>query len=396
VDSDPDFKQEIEFLGTADSGPSDPESVVSAAYRDTVPISPRKVVGLHRLPPRPRVWTSLVVGVFVIPLALAVGVAALLVSALVMKGTDVLTHPGGFQQWLKEFVGTRAGLFVMFVPVQIVFFTVAMGAAILSPESVSRRLGLVRGGLPIWTWIVFALATPLLGYLWSFLLALASGEGGMESDQTRALADVFRSHTGWFAVAMILTVGALPGVAEELLYRGYVQRRLLARWHPLAAIGVAGVLFSVAHLDRLQILQVLPLGLWLGIVAWRCESVLPSMLCHFVNNVVAVIGVRIEDNTRLAPEIEALWTAGLFGISVLGVLAAVVVMAAYAGRRVEPDAASDADAAGSGIEPGMASGPAAAARSTGSGALDEGIHFLPDPPFPPVPPVGDPPPRSDE
>jgi membrane protease YdiL (CAAX protease family) len=86
------------------------------------------------------------------------------------------------------------------------------------------------------------------------------------------------------AVPFVLFIAVLPGVIEELLFRGYVQRRLLERWHPATAILVSSTLFALVHLQPHHVVFAFPLGVWFGVIAWRTGSVYPSMLCHaFVN-----------------------------------------------------------------------------------------------------------------
>jgi membrane protease YdiL (CAAX protease family) len=49
------------------------------------------------------------------------------------------------------------------------------------------------------------------------------------------------------AVPFVLFIAAFPGFNEELLFRGYIQRRLLARWSPWLAISVTSALFALMH-----------------------------------------------------------------------------------------------------------------------------------------------------
>jgi membrane protease YdiL (CAAX protease family) len=89
-------------------------------------------------------------------------------------------------------------------------------------------------------------------------------------------------------------VAALPGVVEELMFRGYLQTRLAERLSPLWAILLSALVFSAAHLDVIHIIGVLPLGIWLGAVAWRAGSIWPAVICHAVNNTVAVLGLKYQ------------------------------------------------------------------------------------------------------
>lgn len=83
-------------------------------------------------------------------------------------------------------------------------------------------------------------------------------------------------------------MSVLPGVAEELLDRGYLQRRLIRRWGPIAGIAVSSLIFGLAHLDPQHAAMTALLGVWFGVVAWRTHAVWPAMLCHAFNNFVGI------------------------------------------------------------------------------------------------------------
>lgn len=265
----------------------------------------------------PRIWTALVVGILAIPAAAVVsGVilgAAMLAfhgPAMFTEGGSVASAPTGesehtetlvfdgssLEGWLERFAQTRLGLVVLVVPGQLVFLLIAVGAASLSPQGLATRLGLRRGGLPGWTWLVLMLGTPIIGVLSSHMLSLLTDD---LSDQLKLVESMMRTHVRDFPVGLIVIVAILPGVVEELLFRGYLQSRLLLRWPPALAVGVSALVFSAAHMDPLHVIGVFPLGLWLGAVAWRTGSVWPAVLCHAVNNAVAVAGADYQETSTL-------------------------------------------------------------------------------------------------
>jgi membrane protease YdiL (CAAX protease family) len=99
-------------------------------------------------------------------------------------------------------------------------------------------------------------------------------------------------------VALLLVNGLVIPLAEERLWRGIIQPRLLVAWGALPALAVTAVLFSVKHaivdasLGRLLALAVG--GLVLGIVAYRSghhedrqDGWHASAVSHIAANVVA-------------------------------------------------------------------------------------------------------------
>ena len=65
-----------------------------------------------------------------------------------------------------------------------------MAAAWLSPQGLSKRLGLRWGGLPRWNWLVLMLGTPIIGVLSSHLLSLLTDE---LSDQLKLVELMMRT-----------------------------------------------------------------------------------------------------------------------------------------------------------------------------------------------------------
>lgn len=272
-----------------DNPPSGPE-----ANLESTPIIP----GPMPTPPVvPRIWPTLAVALGVIPVA-AVMAGVAIVTALILDGkAEILRGVGGqeaLMQWLGEFAATPLGFAVMIAPGQLVFAAAAIVPAILSPRPAYQRLGLGRGRLPLWSYPVLMLATPLIGLLGYLLMQLMPEES---SDQLEFLYGMFTKPTGVFAVVIVVSLTVVPGFIEESLFRGYIQRRLLKRWPPIVAIGFTSVLFASAHLDPHHALMVLPLGVWLGVVAWRAGSIWPVILCHFFGNLVGVLNARLSGDS---------------------------------------------------------------------------------------------------
>ena len=76
-----------------------------------------------------------------------------------------------------------------------------------------------------------------------------------------------------------------------------MQRQFLARWSPWTAILVTSVLFALFHIMPHGIAVAFPLGVWLGWLAWKTDSVWPGIVCHaFVNGSwnAYQIGARLD------------------------------------------------------------------------------------------------------
>jgi membrane protease YdiL (CAAX protease family) len=123
----------------------------------------------------------------------------------------------------------------------------------------------------------------------------------------------------------IVCAGMLPAIAEEIVFRGVLARSLATRLPLAAAIAISAAAFSVFHVNLVQAIPTFTIGLALAYIALRADSILPSMLAHAVNNLVAVA------LTRLAPSQDApvQWNASVaaFAAVALGLTAGGLVLA---------------------------------------------------------------------
>jgi membrane protease YdiL (CAAX protease family) len=126
-------------------------------------------------------------------------------------------------------------------------------------------------------------------------------------------------------VVALLALAVAPAVAEEILFRGAVQRALATRLFPVAAIAATSLLFAGYHMSLLQLVPTFPLALVLGALAHRGSSVLPAMLAHLLNNTMAILVSRRQPAV-LAGWLDAHPSAAL-AACVLATLAGIAMIA---------------------------------------------------------------------
>ena len=96
---------------------------------------------------------------------------------------------------------------------------------------------------------------------------------------------LYKNITNGWAVVLIILIGVLPGFGEELFFRGFFQRRMLQRFRPWVAIGVTSLVFGLFHVTPHGIALATIIGVWLGVIAWRTNSMWPGACCHaFINS----------------------------------------------------------------------------------------------------------------
>lgn len=95
-----------------------------------------------------------------------------------------------------------------------------------------------------------------------------------------------------------IVIGLMAPLAEEVVFRGAVLRSLL-RWkagNPWLAIFVSAILFSAVHMNPAQLPHTFLVGLLLGWMYYRTDSIVPGVVYHWVNNTVAYVLYNIYPN----------------------------------------------------------------------------------------------------
>ncbi len=270
-----DANADIVFLGDCVDTPSDRAEMVMDA---------------ELVAPRRPMWPAFVTVIGAIGVAVILSTLALLAAAAITGNFQTLRNPETRVAWIKDFSGSSAGLLVLVLPGQIAFALFAIGGALLSRDRWIDRLGLRKGRLPTWTWPLFLIGTPIIGTIGGQLM---SGASDKPSESLKMIEQLLQFDSIGSLLTLLLLISFLPGVVEELLFRGFLQRRLLTRLPTSAAIIICSVFFAAAHMDPIHALGVLPLGLWLGVVAWRADSIWPAVLGHIGNNAYAIVLTKV-------------------------------------------------------------------------------------------------------
>lgn len=94
------------------------------------------------------------------------------------------------------------------------------------------------------------------------------------------------NETHWLILALILLVAViLPGILEELMFRGILQASLRSTGAVIFAVFWQAAAFALFHADPLFMLPPLLAGLLLGYIRLKSESLLPAILAHMSLNI---------------------------------------------------------------------------------------------------------------
>lgn len=142
----------------------------------------------------------------------------------------------------------------------------------LSPDGMSIAMG-VLGTLPIWWLLVWARGLQVSPLKEFFAWV------------DHNIVSLFRGALTW----QIAVIAVLAGLGEEMLFRGVIQQALqgwLGAWPGLL---LASFAFGAAHwVNRTYMIFACVMGLYLGLLYWRTDSLLVPVIVHALYDFLAL------------------------------------------------------------------------------------------------------------
>lgn len=86
-------------------------------------------------------------------------------------------------------------------------------------------------------------------------------------------------------LGLILAVVLAP-IGEEVCLRGLALDRARKTFGLAGCMIYSAIMFGILHLNPIQGLYAIPIGLFLGFVAYKYKSVIPCIIVHAINNLV--------------------------------------------------------------------------------------------------------------
>lgn len=147
-----------------------------------------------------------------------------------------------------------------------------------------------------------------------------------EDNADSLIGKLIISDTFWIMLLNLIMIAVLPAIGEELIFRGVFQKIFYGFFrsgHP--AIWITSFLFSALHFQFFGFIPRFILGLIFGYLFFWSGTLWFSVIAHFINNAVAVLGAYIKgaEYINSQPDIE-LWKQ-MVGLSV-PLIAAVLIL----------------------------------------------------------------------
>lgn len=140
-------------------------------------------------------------------------------------------------------------------------------------------------------WVFFAVGLGLVviivrGLMGAVLLQLFPALN-FGADELQNILVNNMSGTSQILVMLLLSSVIVP-IGEELFFRGFIHKWIRQRLGMWAGVLLSSLIFAGFHLVPLQVIMVLPLGIVLAWVYEKSGSIVPAIILHVFNNLVAM------------------------------------------------------------------------------------------------------------
>lgn len=234
---------------------------------------------------------------------------------------------------------SSANLFLAAIIGQTLFLLLpSLSFARIHPLGLREVLRLRKAPLPYFLYAGFgAMACMILGSTWLMFQELYLIPDSLLplyhelQGQSQMLQEHLTIGTNLPLVLLAITaIGITPAISEEFAFRGLIQRSFEERLSSGKAIMLTGMLFGIIHLQPVNLLPLIGIGIFLGLIARASRSIWPAVFGHFLFNSVNIIllnysGIQLPENQQnIAPE-------NLTAILPLTAIAALMLVGVLAG-----------------------------------------------------------------
>jgi membrane protease YdiL (CAAX protease family) len=160
----------------------------------------------------------------------------------------------------------------------------------------SRKFNPIHIGLAILTILACIPFVSWLIELNSHLQLSADLEAMHKSTAEMTKAFVSSSTSGELMIN-ILVIAIIPAIAEEMLFRGALQQLIYYCFkNKHSAIISTAMIFSAFHMDLYGFIPRFTLGMILGYMFAYSGSLWPSVVAHFLNNLLTLLAIHFHWN----------------------------------------------------------------------------------------------------
>lgn len=245
-----------------------------------------------------------------------------LIKAVFFSGieADISTQQGLMLMRISQILQTT-GLF-LFPAILIPLFTSSSAIRFLGFNSTSTSIIFLSIAIMV-------LVIPGVNLIASLnaMIPMPSWMLDMEQAASRIMKAMLITDSLWLLMVNLVVVAVIPAIAEELFFRGLVQKYMIG-WTGKSFWGIliTAAIFSAIHMQFQGFIPRLLLGLLFGYLYVWSGSILAPIAAHFANNSTAVFVYYLIGKGDIPSKLDTVgnasgaWQVGIFSLVVSGIL----------------------------------------------------------------------------
>ena len=141
---------------------------------------------------------------------------------------------------------------------------------------------------------------------------------------------IFEGDYGW--IGAFMKVSVIAPIVEELIFRGLILQGFRRNYNSFVAVFMSALLFALFHLNPWQFPATFVLGLLLGWMVVRTNSIILSILGHSINNFLVLLNITFYEQIQ-SSHVYQLGKKQLYFLSIIVVLLSLILIFMLTFRR---------------------------------------------------------------
>lgn len=189
----------------------------------------------------------------------------------------------------KKFFATTVTYQIAFIMAPALFMAVILTTRPLKTLLIQRT----SIWAVVWAPVLAVILHPTIKFISKLLIELYPINEGVAAHLTEISKRLEDSPSVWLTV---LLIAATPAICEELAFRGFILSSLRHWGSRRAAIMITSLFFGLVHGLLQQSINAMLVGMLIGYIAVRANSIWPCMAFHFANNTMGLlVGKAVEE-----------------------------------------------------------------------------------------------------
>ena len=135
--------------------------------------------------------------------------------------------------------------------------------------------------------------------------------------------DIARPQGFWGFLISVVRIAVTAAVAEELSLRGCIMQNL-RKYGDVFAVVMSAVTFGIMHMNLVQAPFAVIVGLILGYITVKTESIWPAIIVHLLNNLISTVVSYLADWGVRQEVINLVYSFTIYALIAVGVFCGIL------------------------------------------------------------------------